>query len=50
MPSLHSRIEMIECAEDHGLRLLESIDLCDETGHPFHFCFSHSPAFMWMVR
>lgn len=49
MPSLHSRAEMVECAEKTGLKLVESIDLCKETGFPFHFCFTHSRMFMWMV-
>ncbi|KAH7731899.1 S-adenosyl-methionine cycloartenol-C24-methyltransferase [Aphelenchoides avenae] len=50
MPSLHSRSEMVECAEKAGLKLVESMDLCEETGFPFHFCFTHSRMFMWMVK
>ena len=30
--------------------LIESIDLCKETGFPYHYCFSHSAFFMWLQR
>lgn len=50
MPALHHRAEMLaECAAQQ-MPLSGSVDLCAETGLPFHFCFSHSPLFMWLVR
>jgi len=50
MPSLHFREEMIEKANDAGLKLIESIDLGKETGLPFYYCFTSSPFFMWLVQ
>uniref|UniRef100_A0A914Y2G2 D-isomer specific 2-hydroxyacid dehydrogenase NAD-binding domain-containing protein n=1 Tax=Panagrolaimus superbus TaxID=310955 RepID=A0A914Y2G2_9BILA len=50
MPSLHKRDEMIEKAKTSGFKLKESIDLGEETGFPFYYCFTSSPLFMWMVE
>uniref|UniRef100_A0A914CIT3 Aspartate dehydrogenase domain-containing protein n=2 Tax=Acrobeloides nanus TaxID=290746 RepID=A0A914CIT3_9BILA len=50
MPSLHHRAEMVQEAQEAGFDLLESIDLSAQTGQPFHYCFSSSPLFMWLVR
>jgi len=50
MPSLHSRDEMVEKAQEAGLPLLNCADLCEETGRPFHYSFSKSSTFMWMVK
>ncbi|KAI6214544.1 Methyltransferase [Aphelenchoides besseyi] len=50
MPPLHWRSEMIEKSMGAGLELIGSADLSKETGRPFHYSFSHSPSFMWMVN
>uniref|UniRef100_A0AC34GRP8 SAM-dependent methyltransferase Erg6/SMT-type domain-containing protein n=1 Tax=Panagrolaimus sp. ES5 TaxID=591445 RepID=A0AC34GRP8_9BILA len=50
MPSLHKRDEMIEKAKTSGFNLKETIDLGEETGFPFYYCFTSSPLFMWMVE
>ncbi|KAI6214580.1 Methyltransferase [Aphelenchoides besseyi] len=50
MPPLHWRSEMIEKSTTAGLELIGSADLSKETGRPFHYSFSHSPSFMWMVN
>jgi sterol 24-C-methyltransferase len=50
MPSLHKRDEMIEKAKTSGFKLKETIDLGEETGFPFYYCFTSSPLFMWMVE
>ncbi|KAI6233669.1 SAM-MT-ERG6-SMT domain-containing protein [Aphelenchoides fujianensis] len=50
MPPLHRREEMISISSSVGLELIGSTDLAEETGHPFHYSFSHSPSFMWMVN
>ncbi|WKY01694.1 hypothetical protein Q1695_015587 [Nippostrongylus brasiliensis] len=50
MPSLHTRAEMIAAAERYGLCLEEEEDLAITNKMPFHYCFSHSPTFMWLVE
>ncbi|VDO86783.1 unnamed protein product [Heligmosomoides polygyrus] len=50
MPSLHTRAEMLAAAERYGLTLEEEEDLAIINGNPFHYCFSHSPTFMWLVE
>lgn len=50
MPSLHFRDQLIEKAQQVGLPLLNCTDLCEETGRPFHYSFSKSSTFMWMVQ
>ncbi|GMR45022.1 hypothetical protein PMAYCL1PPCAC_15217, partial [Pristionchus mayeri] len=50
MPSLHSRAEMITEAKKFGLKLCHEEDLCRTHGRPFHYCFSHSALFMWLVK
>ncbi|CAJ0598307.1 unnamed protein product [Cylicocyclus nassatus] len=50
MPSLHTREELLNAASRHGLLLEEREDLSLTNGSPFHFCFSHSPFFMWLVE
>ncbi|KAI6187578.1 Methyltransferase [Aphelenchoides besseyi] len=50
MPPLHWRSEMIEKSAAVGLELIGSADLSKETGRPFHYSFSHSSSFMWMVN
>ncbi|VDK60280.1 unnamed protein product [Anisakis simplex] len=50
MPSLHTRQEMIAAASECNLELIEAIDLDAYTGYPFHYCFSNSKFFMWLVR
>lgn len=50
MPSLHTRQEMIQSAAAAGLTLVEEEDLSQTFDAPYHFCFSHSPLFMWLVR
>ncbi|GMR42626.1 hypothetical protein PMAYCL1PPCAC_12821, partial [Pristionchus mayeri] len=50
MPSLHSRAEMVEEANKFGLTLCHEEDLSVSHNRPFHYCFSHSPFFMWLVK
>lgn len=50
MPSLHYKDEMIEKAQQNGMNLMSSVDLCEETGRPFHYSFSKSSTFMWMIN
>ncbi|KAI1712986.1 methyltransferase domain-containing protein [Ditylenchus destructor] len=50
MPNLHSREEMVASIENSGFHLLEAINLSDESGQPFYYCFSSSALFMWLVR
>ncbi|VDN19251.1 unnamed protein product [Cylicostephanus goldi] len=50
MPSLHTCEELLSAASRHGLLLDEKEDLSLTNGSPFHFCFSHSPLFMWLVE
>uniref|UniRef100_A0A1I7RUW4 SAM_MT_ERG6_SMT domain-containing protein n=1 Tax=Bursaphelenchus xylophilus TaxID=6326 RepID=A0A1I7RUW4_BURXY len=49
MPSLHHRSEMVDKCAEVGLQLSNSVNLCEETGKPYHYCFSHSKFFMWLV-
>uniref|UniRef100_A0A0R3RT32 SAM_MT_ERG6_SMT domain-containing protein n=1 Tax=Elaeophora elaphi TaxID=1147741 RepID=A0A0R3RT32_9BILA len=49
MPPLHTKEEMISTAKICGLELAEDIDLDQETGNPYYYCFSHSPLFMWLI-
>lgn len=48
--SYNFREEIINTAKIYGLELTENIDLDQETGNPYYFCFSHSPLFMWLIR
>ncbi|CAI4231144.1 unnamed protein product [Auanema sp. JU1783] len=50
MPSLHTKEEMVQAAADYGLELIEEEDLSEINGSSYHYCFSHSPLFMWLVR
>lgn len=50
MPSLHYRDEVVGKAQQTEMNLLNSVDLCEETGRPFHYSFSKSPTFMWMIN
>jgi hypothetical protein len=50
MPSLHYKDELIEVAKQFGMSLISDQDLCEETGRPFHYSFSNSPSFMWMIN
>jgi len=50
MPSIHHRSELVELAGRNGLQLIESIDLCQETGLPFYYCFNNSALFLWLIR
>ncbi|KAI6176393.1 Methyltransferase type 11 domain containing protein [Aphelenchoides bicaudatus] len=50
MPSLHFRDELIEKAQQTGLPLLNCTDLSEEVGRPFHYSFSKSQTFMWMIN
>lgn len=44
------RKEIVNLAKIYGLELAESINLDEETGNPYYFCFSHSPLFLWLIR
>lgn len=50
MPSLHYREEMIQKADAAGLKLVNSIDLGEQLGNPFYYCFKSSRLFMWLVQ
>uniref|UniRef100_A0A7E4WAI2 SAM_MT_ERG6_SMT domain-containing protein n=1 Tax=Panagrellus redivivus TaxID=6233 RepID=A0A7E4WAI2_PANRE len=50
MPSIHYRDEMVEVAKNAGLKLVESVDLSEETGFPYYYCFTSSPTFMWLAQ
>ena len=50
MPPLHARGDVIETARSLGLTLTSAVDLADETKRAFHYGFSSSPLFMWLVR
>uniref|UniRef100_A0A0K0CTT3 Methyltransf_11 domain-containing protein n=1 Tax=Angiostrongylus cantonensis TaxID=6313 RepID=A0A0K0CTT3_ANGCA len=50
MPSLHTRAQMLEAAERFDLIFEDEEDLSETNGIPFHYCFSHSPIFMWLIE
>ncbi|EFO27507.2 hypothetical protein LOAG_00971 [Loa loa] len=50
MPPLHTKEEIVNTAKIYGLELAGNINLDQETGNPYYFCFSHSPFFMWLIR
>ncbi|CAD6188508.1 unnamed protein product [Caenorhabditis auriculariae] len=51
MPSLHTRMQMQKAAEAIGFELEEYENLEETFGNkPFHYCFSSSPFFMWLVQ
>ncbi|CAI2349150.1 unnamed protein product [Caenorhabditis sp. 36 PRJEB53466] len=50
MPSLHTQKEVEESAEASGMPLIERENLEETYGNrAFHYCFSSSPLFMWLV-
>ncbi|KAK6744343.1 hypothetical protein RB195_011193 [Necator americanus] len=49
MPSLHTRNDLLSAAERYDLILEEEEDLAVTNGNAFHYCFSHSPLFMWLI-
>ncbi|EYC26549.1 hypothetical protein Y032_0010g1214 [Ancylostoma ceylanicum] len=50
MPSLHTREGLVSAAERYGLTFEEEEDISATNGSPFHYCFSHSPLFMWLIK
>ncbi|KJH45819.1 methyltransferase domain protein [Dictyocaulus viviparus] len=50
MPSLHTKAEMMASAERFNLVFEGEEDLEETNGRPFHYCFSHSSIFMWLVE
>lgn len=50
MPKLHSREDLIECAEAQSLHLIKVCDLSEESGQTFYYCFTNSKVFMWIIR
>lgn len=50
MPSLHTQREVEQSAEGSGMVLIEQENLEETYGNrAFHYCFSASPLFMWLV-
>lgn len=50
MPALHTQREIEQSAEDHGMPLVDQENLEETYGNrAFHYCFSSSPLFMWLV-
>uniref|UniRef100_A0A1I7XBC9 SAM_MT_ERG6_SMT domain-containing protein n=1 Tax=Heterorhabditis bacteriophora TaxID=37862 RepID=A0A1I7XBC9_HETBA len=50
MPSLHTKEELVQTAAKFGLVLKEHEDLEKTNNTPYHYCFSHSQLFMWLVE
>ncbi|EFO99024.1 hypothetical protein CRE_08584 [Caenorhabditis remanei] len=50
MPRLHTQYEIEKSAENCGMPLIEQENLEETYGNrAFHYCFSSSPLFMWLV-
>ncbi|CAI5445737.1 unnamed protein product [Caenorhabditis angaria] len=50
MPSLHTQKEVEKSAESSGMMKIEQENLEETFGNrPFHYCFSSSPLFMWLI-
>ncbi|PAV86942.1 hypothetical protein WR25_25610 [Diploscapter pachys] len=49
MPSLHTAEEMQNAAEAVGLELIETVDFDEKNGRAYHYCFSQSALFMWLI-
>ncbi|UMM21349.1 hypothetical protein L5515_003067 [Caenorhabditis briggsae] len=50
MPSLHTQSEIEKSASSSGMALIEQENLEETFGNrAFHYCFSASPFFMWLV-